>query len=91
MKENIVYIKLLNGPRPGESQGEKNSNGCRFDNRAEGFGEIDSRTLMKTFCNETSFVACYSTIWITFDPKYPFAPNDIRSRRGRNKVPSMIT
>ena len=63
-------------------------NGCRFDN--ECFIIIDTRLLRETTNDPSGFVARKRTIRIVLMPKYPFATDNVGTRRRRDKCPSFI-
>lgn len=75
----------------GRSYGEQETNGCGFHNWAKCFRVIDPRALMEPFCNKASFVFVNGVIRIVFDPKYPFAPNNVMSINWGNKGPCLVT
>jgi hypothetical protein len=57
MKKGVFDIKLVDRPGVRESKREDDANGGRFDDRTEGFIEINAGLLRKTTNNPTSFVS----------------------------------
>jgi hypothetical protein len=69
----------------------KNSTDCGWlDDWAEGFGKINTRSLMKATYNPTGLVAVESAIGVELVTKYPLPGDDIGTTRSRNKSPSPI-
>ena len=79
-----MNIKLAKNPASLNSNRENCSDSGRFDYRTEGFSEVNSRQLMKSFGHQVRFIVFNGTIGITLNPKYPFASNDIASSVKRN-------
>ena len=56
MQEDIVDVKLVNGPTWRESNGKHNTNGGLLDNRTEGVRKVKAFTLVESFGDKTGFV-----------------------------------
>jgi hypothetical protein len=84
MKECIFDVELVNGPALRKGKRKNNADGGGFDDRAEGFIEIDARLLGETPNYPTSFVTSESAIRVMFVTKNPFSRNYVGTGRRRN-------
>ena len=90
MEKGILIINLLHNPTKRHGNGENNTYCSGFKNRTKNLTKINSRLLMKTFCNKANFVSLNWTIGMTLDSKNPFTANNIASNLRKNKSPCLI-
>lgn len=73
-----------------KSKRKHNGNSCRFDHRTKSVMIVDTFFLIKSFSNETGFVAFKSAISLTFDPINLFRINDPLVCWRRNQDPIVV-
>lgn len=71
IEKSIVNVHLFYKPAIRHSKGENNPNGGKFDDWTEGFVEVDSCGLMKSFSNQAGFVTLNGAIGISLQSKDP--------------------
>jgi hypothetical protein len=89
MEEGILDVELAYPPVEGESDGEDDADGGRFDNRAEGLVEVDAVLLRKTAKDPASLVEVENTVGLELVAKHPFAGDDVHVSRG-NEVSCVV-
>ena len=75
----------------GESQGEDDADGGRFDYWAKGIIKVYARLLSETTDNAAGFVASERPIEIIFVAKDPFAAENISTWGRRDKSPGVVS
>jgi hypothetical protein len=90
MKEGVLDVKLVYWPLAGDSQREHCPDGGRLDNRAEGLGKVDARTLGEAAKNPTCLVTLQGTVGMELVLEDPLARDDVGMSRARDQVPSLV-
>jgi hypothetical protein len=62
---------------------EHHTDGSGLDNEAEGFGKVDTTSLIEAFGNQAGFEPLNSAILLTFNLVDPFVVNNVLMPKGR--------
>jgi hypothetical protein len=89
MKKCILYIELVHGPRPRESQRDNSTHYSRLHHWTESLIIVHTRTLSEPPKDPKRLVTLQSTISTTIDCPNPLVGHYIATQRTRHKVPSL--
>jgi hypothetical protein len=90
VKKGVFDVELMDGPILRHGEGENNTDGGWFDDRAESLVEVNARLLCETTNDPTCLVTSKRSIGIEFVTKNPFATDDVGAGRGRDESPGLV-
>ena len=90
MKESILHIELMNGPRVGGGKAQDDANGGRLDNRTESLSIINAFLLIEPANNLSCFVASQRAVGVELVTKNPFPRDHVDTCRFRHQRPSKV-
>jgi hypothetical protein len=86
VEEDILHVKLLNGPVTGDSSSKHRTNGGRFYNRVECLIVVDSRALSETPKDPADLVAIKGPASAEVVHEDPLAGDNVGVLRPGNKL-----
>ena len=75
LKKSVIDVQLPEISVAGDSEIQNNQNSWLFDHMTVGVVEVNSRSLMITFCDEPGFTSLNCAISSSFNHVNPLAPN----------------
>jgi hypothetical protein len=90
VKEGVLHVQLMYRPGARGGDGEDDSDGGRFDNRAERLIVVDTVPLREAMNNPSGFMTSQRAVSIILVLEDPLAGDDVGMRRSRNKTPGAI-
>ena len=90
VEEGVGYIQLVRWPVLGRDEREDDTDRGGFDDRGEGFAEVDPRPLMKPAHHPSSFVTLEGAIGAQLVFEDPFTRDDLSTGRPWHKSPRAV-
>ena len=90
MEEGVGDVHLVHRPSMGDRKVENHAYRAGLDDRSEGVGEVDARTMSEATNDPARFVAIKGTIRTELVFKYPLPGNHVGVPRTGHKLPRSV-
>jgi len=90
VKKHILHVKLMNGPATRGSNAEDDTDGGRFNNRAERLDVVDAMALSEATDHSMGLLMSESAVGVEFMLINPFARHNVGTRMSVYKSPIVV-